>query len=116
MSQLATIAPILNAVSQGMGVITGAVKGDPFKSLSSLAGMGSSLIGNKANTPGLGDYNLGNYGNKLSLADTLSTGSTGLGSLSSSSAGLGSPTQNSSTNPNSFDFNLNNPYSRNRRG
>lgn len=116
MTQLATIAPILNAVTQGMGVISGAMKGDPLKSLGSLAGIGGSLSSGKASTPGLGDYNMGNYGNKLSLADTLSTGSTGLGSLSSSSAGLGAPSQNSSTNPNSFGFEFNNAYNRNRRG
>jgi len=77
MSQLAEIGTIVGALANGAGDIMKIAKKPQTGAPQSQSG-----------TP-----SLGGMGNKLSLSDTLSGGSTGLGSLTSGSAGISAPTK-----------------------
>ena len=77
MAVLAKISPILSALSQGMNNVSEVMSNRQGQNMSS--SLGTSRGGAAA---GLGGLNLGNYGEKLSLSNTMSNGNTGLGSLS----------------------------------
>lgn len=115
MAQLATIAPILQAVSSGIGTISGIAKGDWGKALSSAGGLSSLSSGKSGSTSNSSDYSLGGYGNRLSLSDSMSSGSNSLAGLGAGSVSSTRPSNTGMSQNSGFASEFNNPFNRARR-